>query len=47
MSADGALPGVGGLAFAIELNERADQSRILVRQTAIIALEEVLVSPVT
>src|ERR1700761_1254506 len=39
MSADGALSGVGGLAFAIKLNERAYQNRILFRRDTIIAFE--------
>jgi hypothetical protein len=39
MSTDGARSGVGGLAFAIELNKRARQGRILFRRHTIIAFE--------
>jgi hypothetical protein len=39
MSANRTLPGVGRLAFSIELNERADQNSILFCRVAIIAFE--------
>ena len=39
MPANLALSGVCGLAFAVKLNERADQSRVLFRRDAVIAFE--------
>src|SRR5271163_1941058 len=42
MSADLALSGVCGLAFAVELHERACENRILLRRDAVIALERCL-----
>src|SRR6185436_10532820 len=39
MAADRAVPGVGGLTFAVELNEAALEHRILLRRSAVVALE--------